>query len=137
MTSDTELKSAEAMEAAPPQTTARDFWSVILNALIMIVNINHAVKVRERSLTTCTGDFMFYTVCGQDSGSLAFFFYCFKNLKVMLDENLKILDGLTLGRSWLNIQPPGFSSQKLSLQIKTLSLSLIVPAAVKLVSVAM
>lgn len=28
----------------------------------------------------------------------------------MLDENLKILDGLTLGRSWLNIQPPGFSS---------------------------
>lgn len=104
----------------------------------MIVNINHAVKVRERSLTTCTGDFMFYTVCGQDSVSLAFFFYyCFKNLKVMLDENLKILDGLTLGRSWLNIQPPGFSSQKLSLQIKTLSLSLIVPAAVKLVSVAM
>lgn len=83
MTSDTELKPAEAMEAAPPQT------------------------------------------------------YCFKNLKVMLDENLKILDGLTLGRSWLNIQPPGFSSQKLSLQIKTLSLSLIVPAAVKLVSVAM
>lgn len=55
----------------------------------------------------------------------------------MLDENLKILDGLTLGRSWLNIQPPGFYSQKLSLQIKTLSLSLIVPAAVKLVSVAM
>lgn len=80
---------------------------------------------------------MFYTVCGQDSVSLALFFYCFKNLKVMLDENLKILDGLTLGRSWLNIQPPGFSSQKLSLQIKTLSLSLIVPAAVKLVSVAM
>lgn len=75
MTSDTELKSAEAKEAAPPQTTARDFWSVILNALIMIVNINHAVKVRERSLTTCTGDFMFYTVCGQDSVSLAFFFF--------------------------------------------------------------
>lgn len=28
----------------------------------------------------------------------------------MLDENLKILDDLTLGRSWLNIHPPGFSS---------------------------
>lgn len=65
-------------EAAPPETTARvphrtDFWSVILNALIMTVIVNHAVKVRERSLTTCTGDFIFYTVFGQDSVSLAFF----------------------------------------------------------------